>query len=111
MIKNKKNIIKIKKRCQIFNIILRTKKKLYIHVIKSFLDEIKKNNQNYSLNIKKKLHNIVINKSPHVNVKSKKKYLDSEYLMFLKNIEATFYNIFKRIILADTRYVFLKKII
>lgn len=111
MIKKKKDIIKIKKRCQIFNIILRTKKKLYINVIKSFLKRIRKNNKNYSFDIKKKLHNIIVNKSPHVNVKAKKKYLDSEYLMFLKNIEATFYNFFKRIILVDTRYVFLKKII
>lgn len=111
MLEKKYNIVKNKDRFQIFNVRLRTKKKLYISVIESFFIKIKKINKNYSFIVKKKLHNIVINKSPHVNVKAKRKYLDSEYLMFLKGIETKFYNVFKKIILVDTRYVFLKKII
>lgn len=105
MIKKKKN------RSQIFNIELKTKKKLYIHIIKSFLKKINNNNNYYSLIIKKKVYNIIINKSPHVNVKAKKKYIDIVYFIFLKNIETKFYNVFKKIILSDTRYIFLKKIV
>jgi hypothetical protein len=104
-------LAKKKIRSQIFNIELKTKKKLYIQIIKSFLKKIKNKKNNYSFIIKKKIYNIVINKSPHVNVKAKRKYIDIVYLIFLKNIETKFYNVFKKIILSDTRYIFLKKIV
>lgn len=113
---NDKNLIlkKKKKRIQIFDLKIKTKKKFYINILKSLFFQLKRKNKKnnfYNFFVKKKIQKIVVNKSPHVNSKAKKKYIDFEYTIFIRNIQTKYYKIFKKFITTDTKYIFIKKII
>jgi hypothetical protein len=111
ILNNKNLILKKKSRLQVFDLKIKTKKKFYINILKSFFMQLKKNKNTYNFIVKKKIQKIVVNKSPHVNSKAKKKYLDVEYSIFARNLQTKYFSIFKRLVTTDTYYVFNKKII
>lgn len=98
------------KRNHIYNIKSIVKNKKYLNLLNILL----KNNlfKNKSiLDTKKITKKIVVNKSPHVNSKAKKKYEKNFYIFFNKNQNKVFSILLKKFLGSSIAFIIYKKIV